>query len=146
MSPPDVDDFKKMLTVVDRYEAALAANPLRTQMLCTGVLFGAPRSPRAHAPPSSRALRLCIEPRSKPSSSANTHRLLFFFVPSGVGDIVCQLITIAKAKRSHDRSAERFSLLRTVRMTVHGMVVRTQQLTSNPHVVIISFASHMNQW
>ena len=30
----------KSLSLVERYEAALASNPLRTQMLCTGVLFG----------------------------------------------------------------------------------------------------------
>jgi hypothetical protein len=43
---------------------------------------------------------------------------------AGVGDIVCQLITNAKARRSAATGAEPFSLLRTVRMTVHGMVVR----------------------
>ena len=30
----------KSLILVERYEMALASNPLRTQMLCTGVLFG----------------------------------------------------------------------------------------------------------
>jgi hypothetical protein len=37
---PDAADFVKTLSLVERYEAALAAQPLRTQMLCTGVLFG----------------------------------------------------------------------------------------------------------
>ena len=42
--------------------------------------------------------------------------------PSGVGDIVCQLISAYRAKR--DKDVEPFSVVRTVRMTVHGMVVR----------------------
>ena len=44
--------------------------------------------------------------------------------PSGVGDIVCQLIARARADKSKGRPAEPFSLVRSIRMTVHGMVVR----------------------
>ena len=65
------------LSLVQRYELALETSPLRTQMIATGILFGA-------------------------------------------GDLLMQLIDKARGN-----SEEGYSLVRTVRMTVHGAVVNT---------------------
>ena len=51
--------MQKMLTLTDRYEAALAANPLRTQMLCTGVLFGGWPACHAHQVAISIGMQSC---------------------------------------------------------------------------------------